>query len=88
MIAHVLLACTWVASIVVQATPAHISQPLVKHAWQQIPEDWEEHSVPAPGHTITLQLGLKQNRIDELIKTLYEVSDPSHENYGKYLSRV
>jgi tripeptidyl-peptidase-1 len=30
---------------------------------------------------------LKQHRLDEMISSLYEVSDPSHARYGKHLSK-
>ena len=72
----------------VHAAPAHLSEPAVKHSWQQIPEGWEVHSAPSGDHPITLKIGLKQSRIDELIDTLYQVSDPFHEKYGQHLSRV
>ena len=74
--------------LLVHAAPAHLSEPSVKHAWQQIPADWEVHDAPAADHPITLKIGLKQSRIDELIDSLYQVSDPFHERYGQHLSRL
>lgn len=74
--------------LLVHAAPAHLSEPTVKHSWQQIPTDWEVHSAPAGDHPITLKIGLKQSRIDELIDNLYQVSDPFHERYGQHLSRL
>ena len=51
----------------------------VKHEWVKIPNGWELHG-PAPAeHKMDLRIGLKQSKMDELITTLYEVSDPSHE---------
>ena len=70
------------------SVPAHLTKPLTKHSWVQIPRGWEEHSVPPADHPITLKIALKQDGIDELVKTLYEVSDPGHEKYGIHLSRV
>ncbi|TDL27656.1 subtilisin-like protein [Rickenella mellea] len=70
------------------AIPAHLSEPAVKHEWPDIPVGWERHSVPSADHLIDLKIGLKQHRIDELIDTLYEVSDPFHSKYGQHLSRL
>lgn len=51
----------------------------------KIPKGWEYHS-PAPAdHSLDLRIGLKQDKIDELISSLYEVSDPSH---SRYLPRI
>ena len=60
----------------------------VKHAWKQIPEGWELHDTPSTDHLVPLRIGLKQNRLDELISTLYRVSDPLHPQYGQHLSRL
>ncbi|KAF7983704.1 hypothetical protein HWV62_19635 [Athelia sp. TMB] len=58
----------------------------IRHAWSEVPKGWELQG-PAPGdHTMSLRIGLKQDKIDELIATLYEVSDPAHSKYGKHLS--
>lgn len=58
-----------------------------KHAWSETPVAWD-HLGPAPdAHTIRLRIGLKQSKIDSLIRQLYEVSNPSHERYGKHLSK-
>lgn len=71
-----------------------ISKPLskrwddfsVKHSWTEIPSGWELHG-PAPAdHTMDMRIGLKQDKLDELISSLYEVSDPAHEKYGAHLS--
>ncbi|KAI8969372.1 subtilisin-like protein [Trametes punicea] len=59
----------------------------VKHAWTEVPRGWELHG-PAPAdHTFDMRIGLKQDRFDELVAALYEVSDPSHEKYGQHLSK-
>ena len=50
----------------------------VKHAWVDVPRGWEHHA-PAPAdHTFNMRIGLKQDRFDELVSALYEVSDPDH----------
>ncbi|TBU30571.1 subtilisin-like protein [Dichomitus squalens] len=34
-----------------------------------------------------MRIGLKQDRFDDLVAALYEVSDPAHERYGQHLSK-
>lgn len=53
----------------------------VKHAWVEIPRGWEFHSTPAEDHLLDMRIGLKQSKLEELISSLYEVSDPAHERY-------
>ena len=53
----------------------------VKHSWAKIPYGWEYQS-PAPSdHVFELQIGLKQDRIDDLIDNLMEISDPTNLRY-------
>jgi tripeptidyl-peptidase-1 len=53
-----------------------------KHAWAEIPKGWELYG-PAPAdHMLNMRIGLKQDKLDELISSLYEVSDPAHERYA------
>ncbi|KAJ7881181.1 peptidase S8/S53 domain-containing protein [Mycena leptocephala] len=59
----------------------------VKHAWVEIPRGWEFHSTPAEDHLLDMRIGLKQSKLEELISSLYEVSDPAHERYGQHLSK-
>ncbi|RDX48143.1 subtilisin-like protein [Lentinus brumalis] len=59
----------------------------VKHAWAEVPRGWELHG-PAPSdYTFDMRIGLKQDKFDELVTALYEVSDPAHERYGQHLSK-
>ncbi|KAL4252873.1 tripeptidyl-peptidase II [Abortiporus biennis] len=59
----------------------------VKHAWVEVPKGWELHG-PAPAdHRFTMRVGLKQDKFEDLVSTLYEVSDPFHPKYGKHLSK-
>lgn len=60
---------------------------LEKHSWADIPRGWKWVSKPDPESTIELRFGLKQDRVDELISSLYEVSTPNHHRYGKHLSK-
>jgi tripeptidyl-peptidase I len=50
-----------------------------KHAWEEIPRGWELWGPAPEDHPLELRIGLKQNRFDELISNLYEVSDSTHE---------
>ena len=56
-----------------------------KHAWAEVPHGWEYHS-PAPAdYTFEMHVALKQNKIDDLISSLMETSDPKHEKYLQFL---
>jgi tripeptidyl-peptidase I len=56
----------------------------VKHSWPEIPRGWE-YKAPAPAdYVFELRIGLKQDRIDDLIDNLMEISDPSHARYIVY----
>lgn len=51
----------------------------VKHTWSVAPEGWKLHAPNAPAnHTFNMRIGLKQDRFDDLVTALYEVSDPFH----------
>ncbi|KAK2628993.1 hypothetical protein QTJ16_002096 [Diplocarpon rosae] len=51
-----------------------------------VPREWSQIDQAPKNHMLHLQIGLKQNRFDELERKLHEVSDPSHLRYGKHLS--
>ncbi|KAJ7173519.1 peptidase S8/S53 domain-containing protein [Mycena filopes] len=59
----------------------------VKHAWVETPRGWEFQSAPPADHLLDMRIGLKQAKLEELISSLYEVSDPAHERYGQHLSK-
>ena len=80
-------AMLWSTALVLGIAQLAIAKPLVKrwndffvkHEWAEIPNGWQLHG-PAPAeHKMDLRIGLKQDKMDELITALYEVSDPSHE---------
>ncbi|KAJ7780215.1 peptidase S8/S53 domain-containing protein [Mycena maculata] len=86
----------WLPAFVVGLVQLSIANPLaskrwndpaVKHAWVETPRGWEFHSAPPPDHLFDMRIGLKQNKLEELISSLYEVSDPAHERYGQHLSK-
>jgi len=58
----------------------------VKHSWTEIPHGWELHGPAPANYSMNMRIGLKQDKLDELISSLYEVSDPAHERYGAHLS--
>lgn len=43
--------------------------------------------VPNPDLTVTFTVALKQQNVQKLQQILFEVSNPKHENYAKYLTR-
>src|ERR1700732_5616174 len=53
----------------------------VKHSWTEIPHGWEMHGHAPANHSMDMRIGLKQDKLDELISSLYEVSEPAHERY-------
>ncbi|KAJ7493198.1 peptidase S8/S53 domain-containing protein [Mycena galericulata] len=59
----------------------------VKHAWVETPRGWEFLSAAPADHLLDMRIGLKQNKLEELISSLFEVSDPTHEKYGQHLSK-
>ncbi|KAK0457859.1 peptidase S8/S53 domain-containing protein [Desarmillaria tabescens] len=88
----------WSSAVVLGLTQLCLSTPLVskrwdtndlleKHSWAEVPRGWEWVSKPDPGSVIELRIGLKKDRVDELISSLYEVSTPNHNRYGKHLSK-
>ncbi|KAH8810379.1 subtilisin-like protein [Flagelloscypha sp. PMI_526] len=50
------------------------------------PRGWKLVETAPDSASIKLRIALPQGRFDELETSLYEVSDPSHERYGKHLS--
>lgn len=75
--------------VVVALAPVALTKPLakrwddfqIKHAWVETPSGWEVHGDAPADHRIDLRIGLKQDKFDELVEHLYQVSDPSHERY-------
>ena len=48
----------------------------VKHAWTDVPAGWKFYAPAPTDHVIDMRIALTQDKFDELVKTLYEVSDP------------
>lgn len=53
----------------------------VKHSWIEVPKGWEVHSDAPADHMLDMRIGLRQDKFDELVEHLYQISDPSHERY-------
>lgn len=64
-----------------------VAAPVVVESLDQAPPGWEEVGSPAPDKLVKLSIGLRSEDHLLLERTLDEVSDPSHPNYGKHLSR-
>ncbi|KAF5021346.1 hypothetical protein F66182_6614 [Fusarium sp. NRRL 66182] len=64
-----------------------LASPVVVESLNQTPTDWEETDSPAPDKLIDFSIGLEAEDHELLERTIYEVSDPDHANYGKHLSR-
>lgn len=75
------LACSLLQLCVAKPLAKRWDDFLEKHSWIQVPKGWQLHSVPSPDHEFEMTIGLKQHKHDDLIKTLYEVSDPKHERW-------
>ncbi|EIM81511.1 subtilisin-like protein [Stereum hirsutum FP-91666 SS1] len=56
-------------------------------ALSYIPRGWERITKAPQDHVLTLRVGLKQGRFDELVHRLDQISDPSHSDYGRHLSK-
>ncbi|KAF9645510.1 subtilisin-like protein [Thelephora ganbajun] len=60
----------------------------VKHAWVDgVPKGWEVIGPAPPEYRLAVRIGLRQDRIDDLIAHLYAVSDPNHHRYGQHLTK-
>jgi tripeptidyl-peptidase-1 len=51
-------------------------------AKRDIPRHWSKLGLADPDHVLNIMVGLEQNNLDILEKTFWEVSDPSHSQYG------
>ena len=64
-----------------KALPKRWDDLALKHSWSNIPQGWEHKAVAPSNYVLELRVGLKQNRIDELIDNLMEISDPKSSRY-------
>ncbi|KAF1808285.1 subtilisin-like protein [Eremomyces bilateralis CBS 781.70] len=53
----------------------------------QVPRGWARSSLPQDGETITLQIGLALNNLDQMRANLMAVSSPSDRCYGHHMDR-
>lgn len=47
----------------------------------EVPKGWEYHRVAPQDYKFNMRIALKQDRFDDLVTSLYEVSDPYHPKY-------
>ncbi|KAG9076897.1 hypothetical protein FS749_011281, partial [Ceratobasidium sp. UAMH 11750] len=59
-----------------------------RHVLRDVPSGWTAVASAPAGHMIDMRIGLKQARMDELLATLAQVSDPGHVRYGMHLSKA
>lgn len=52
-----------------------------------VPAGWAADGQPAPAQTVTLEMMLKPKNMEGMISRLYEISTPSHPDYGKHYER-
>lgn len=74
------------ASGSVFASPVKSRTPYAVKDSHFVPRKWKRVAEAPADAPLSLQIGLKQSRFDELERQLYEVSDPDHPRYGKHLS--
>ena len=79
----------WSSALFLSVLQVSVSKPIVKrwddfqvkHSWEDVPRGWELVG-PAPAdYNLHMKIGLKQDRMHELIDHLYQVSDPAHNRY-------
>ena len=58
----------------------------VHHSRSEIPSGFTLEGPVSDETTVKLRIALKQNNMDGLIETLYDVSTPSSAKYGQWLS--
>ncbi|KAF2718833.1 tripeptidyl peptidase-like protein [Polychaeton citri CBS 116435] len=52
-----------------------------------IPKRWVKVAKAPADHVLRVDIGLRQDRFEQLERELYEVSDPDHQRYGAHLSQ-
>ncbi|KAF7545304.1 hypothetical protein G7Z17_g9268 [Cylindrodendrum hubeiense] len=72
--------------LVTMATTAMAGQTLVESR-ELTPPGWKQTGHPAADKLIKFSIGIQPEDHELLERTLYEISDPSHANYGRHLSR-
>ncbi|KAF2814722.1 tripeptidyl-peptidase 1 precursor [Mytilinidion resinicola] len=75
-----------IAAQAVFCSPVHSRSPYAVKETHNVPRQWKRVGRASSANTIDLHIGIKQGQFEELERQLYEVSDPSHDRYGKHLS--
>lgn len=68
------------------AIPTTSSHPYTLKERHPVPAGWSAVSRAPAAHPVKLQIGLRHRNQDVLEKHVIEVSNPTHERYGQYLS--
>lgn len=71
----------------VAASPANVEM-LLKQSLPMVPHGWEIHSAAPANQKINMHIGLTEQNMGVLQKRLLEMSDPSHADYGKHMSKT
>lgn len=75
-------------SVALSALPTlSIAAPVVVESLAEAPDGWHEVRSPAPDKPIKFSIGLHSDNHENFERTIYAISDPDHELYGKHLSR-
>ncbi|KAI2640327.1 tripeptidyl-peptidase [Hypomontagnella submonticulosa] len=83
------LAMLAIFSMVIVLCACHVIDRTTTYRMKEshpVPTRWRRKGVAPAHHTITLRIALKQGNFEELERRIIQVSDPSHELYGKHLS--
>jgi tripeptidyl-peptidase I len=51
----------------------------LKHSWHAVPQGWKSHGPAPANHLLDMRIALTQDKFDDLVTALYEVSDPQHD---------
>lgn len=71
------------------AAASPITQELVmKQSLKTVPNGWEFHSAAPSALKINMHIGLKEQNMDKLHQRLMQISNPSHADYGKHMSKA
>ncbi|CEJ82374.1 hypothetical protein VHEMI02443 [[Torrubiella] hemipterigena] len=81
-------AATWLALAgAAAASPMARFGDSTIHEQINVPNEWQVSSAPSPDTRTTLQIGLKQGNMAGLHNRLMEISDHTHADYGKWLTK-
>lgn len=74
------------ASGLAHALPSFQRSPFAVKERHAVHHEWTEDGPADRAHTLDLHIGLRQSVEDAVERHLEQISDPTHERYGKYLT--